>query len=55
MADYTGANRRITPYRDDASTPVIYEPVKHLWWEAGNTVLVIAYFVDDEGGHDYAH
>ena len=51
MADYTDAPRRITLYRDDATTSVIYERVKSIWW---NTVLVIAYLLDDKA-HDYAH
>ena len=49
------AKRRITIYRDDSTTPVVYEPVKHYWYEAGNTVLVIAYLIDDQGSHNYVH
>lgn len=55
MPDYTDSPRRITLYRDDSSTPVIYDHVKHIWWEARGTVLVIAYYIDDRGAHDYAH
>ena len=48
--------RRITIYRDHSTTPVVYEPVKHYWYEAGNTVLVIAYVTDVETGfHNYVH
>ncbi len=48
--------RRITIYRDDSTTPVVYEPVKHYWYEAHGTVLVIAYIVDAESGrHNYVH
>ena len=47
--------RRITLYRDDSTTPVVYERVKHFWYENGGKVLVIAYFVGDGGSHDYVH
>ena len=55
MADYTDALRRITIYRDDSTTPVVYDRVKHIWWEAHGSVLVIAYLIDSEGAHDYVH
>jgi hypothetical protein len=41
--------RKITLYRDDSTTQVIYENVKHYFWLAGNTVLSIA--VVDESSH----
>ena len=48
--------RRVSVYRDDSTTPVIYEPVKHIWWEAGNSVFVVAYITDEAtGSHNYAH
>lgn len=49
-------HRRITVYREDSTTPVVYEPVQHVWYEAGNTVLVIAFITDKAtGAHDYVH
>lgn len=48
--------RRITIYRDDSTTQVVYERVKHIFWTAGNSVLVIAQY--DEGSdmaHHYIH
>ena len=47
--------RRITLYRDDSTTPVVYERVKHFWYENGGRVLVIAYLVGTSGAHDYVH
>lgn len=56
MTTYNKAYRRITVYRDDSTTPVVYEPVKHYWYEANNTVLVIAYITHaDTGAHNYVH
>lgn len=40
-------------YRDDTTTKVVYENVKHWFWTAGNTVLVISQYTDDKGGHQY--
>lgn len=48
--------RKITIYRDDSTTQVIYENVKHVFWTANNTVLVIAQY--NEAGkveHRYIH
>jgi hypothetical protein len=36
--------RRITIYRDDSTTRVVYNCVKHIFWTANNTVLVIAQY-----------
>lgn len=47
--------RRITLYRDDSTTPVVYEPVKHYWYESNGAVLVIAYVSGANGEHNYAH
>lgn len=51
--------RTITLYRDDSTTQVVYEGVKHVFWTANNTVLVIAqYTFDDEHDqkkHHYIH
>lgn len=44
--------RRITLYRDDSTTQVVYDNVKHVFWLAGNTVLCIAQF---DGPHTDAH
>lgn len=42
-------------YRDDTTTKVVYENVKHYFWTANNTVLVIAQYVDEDGRHQYIH
>jgi hypothetical protein len=44
--------RKITLYRDDSTTQVIYEHVKHWFFLANNTVLCIAQY-DKEGNHHY--
>lgn len=38
--------RKITLYRDDSTTQVVYDRVKHIFWTANNSVLVIAQFTD---------
>ncbi len=45
--------RRVTLYRDDSTTQVVYERVKHLFWLAGNTVLCIAQYDEDFQNHHY--
>lgn len=46
--------RKITIYRDDSTTQVVYVNVKHFFWCAGNTVLVIAQITDKRTGkHRY--
>jgi hypothetical protein len=48
--------RTVTLYRDDSTVQVVYEHVKHIFWAAGNTVLVIAQITDTESGaHRYIH
>lgn len=48
--------RKITLYRDDSTTQVVYDKVKHFFWNADNTVLVIACVSDEEtGAHYYVH
>jgi hypothetical protein len=50
--------RRITIYRDDSTAPVVYEHVKHWFWTANNSVLVIAqinFQNSQEHGHHYIH
>ena len=48
--------RRVTLYRDDSTTQVVYENVKHVFWTAGNTVLVLAQYDDDtHTTHHYIH
>ena len=37
--------RKITIYRDDSTTQVVLENVKHVFWIAGNTVLVVAQYI----------
>lgn len=43
---------QLSLYRDDSLTPVIYENVKHVFWTAANTVLVVAQYKAD-GSHQY--
>lgn len=45
--------RKLTLYRDDSTTQVVYENVKHYFWLAGNTVLSIAVVNDLETGAHY--
>ena len=48
--------RSVVVYRDDSTTPVEYERVKHVFWTAGNTVLVLAVYREgSEIEHDYVH
>jgi len=48
--------RKLTLYRDDSTTQVVYENVKHFFWNANNTVLVIAQYDDvTPGSHHYIH
>ena len=48
--------QKLTLYRDDSTTQVIYENVKHFFWTANNTVLVIAQITNQETGeHRYIH
>jgi len=46
--------RKITLYRDDSTTQVVYEDVKHTFWTANNSVFVLAQYTDTEtGAHRY--
>lgn len=48
--------RKITLYRDDSTTQVVYENVKHFFWLANNTVLCIAQLdITSPHGHTYIH
>jgi len=48
--------RKITLYRDDSTTQVIFENVKHFFWTSNNTVLTIAQYINLETGeHKYIH
>lgn len=48
--------RKITLYRDDSTTQVIFENVKHYFLTANNTILTIAQLTDLEtGSHKYIH
>ncbi len=48
--------RRITIYRDDSTTQVVYEYVKHYFFTANNTVLSLAVVSNSETGeHYYVH
>ena len=42
-------------YRDDSTTPVVYERVKHAFMIADNTVLVLAQVRESGDTHDYIH
>lgn len=46
--------RKLTLYRDDSTTQVVFENVKHWFWTASNTVLTIAQYTDAAtGAHKY--
>jgi len=48
--------RRLTLYRDDSTTQVVFERVKHFFWTAGNTTLTIAQVTNEATGeHRYIH
>lgn len=48
--------RKLTIYRDDSTTQVVFENVKHFFWLAGNSVLCIAQYTDVvSGAHQYIH
>lgn len=48
--------RKITLYREDSTSQVIFENVKHFFWTAGGTVLVIAqYLKPGKPEHRYIH
>lgn len=48
--------RKITLYRDDSTTQVVFENVKHYFFTASNTVLIIAQYTNLEtGDHRYIH
>jgi hypothetical protein len=48
--------RTLTIYRDDSTISVVYDNVKHFFWTANNTVLVIAQYTDQANGdHRYIH
>lgn len=48
--------RTVTIYRDDSTTQVIYDTVKHIFWTASNTVLVLAVYSEPESdAHHYIH
>jgi hypothetical protein len=50
------ALRQITLYRDDSTTQVVFENVKHYFFTCGNTVLTIAKVADlATGEHFYIH
>lgn len=46
--------RKLTLYRDDSTTQIVFENVKHWFWTAGNTVLTIAQYTNmATGTHKY--
>ena len=45
--------RKVTIYREDSTTKVVYERVKHLFWLADNSVLCIAQYTEDGEKHHY--
>lgn len=52
----TGVMWTLKLYRDDSTTPVEFENVKHVFWTADNSVLVIAQYSDvTTGAHHYIH
>lgn len=50
------AERKLTLYRDDSTSQVVYDRVKTWFWSADNTVLVISRYDSDTGSeHHYIH
>jgi hypothetical protein len=48
--------RKITLYRDDSTTQVVFENVKHFFWTAHGSVLTIAQYTNAQTGeHRYIH
>jgi len=48
--------RKLTLYRDDSTSQVVFDRVKAWFWTAGNTVLVISRYDGPEGSeHHYIH
>lgn len=48
--------RKLILYRDDSTTQVVYDNVKHFFWTANNTVLTVAQITNVETGeHRYIH
>lgn len=48
--------RKLTLYRDDSTTQVVFENVKHFFWLANNSVLCIAQYTNIRTGeHKYIH
>lgn len=48
--------RKVTIYRDDSTSQVVYNDVKHIFWTANNTVLVIAHYrKPGSKAHYYVH
>lgn len=45
---------KVSIYRDDSITTVVYDNVKHCFWTSGNTVLTLAVY-DKSGEHYYIH
>lgn len=47
--------RKLTLYRDDSTTQVVFDNVKHFFFTAGNSILTIAQYTDPNGAHRYIH
>jgi hypothetical protein len=47
--------RKLTLYRDDSTTQVVFDRVKHFFWLANNSVLCIAQYTEDMQQHYYIH
>lgn len=39
--------RKLTVYRDDSTSQVVYKNIKAYFWTCNNTVLVISQYTDD--------
>lgn len=46
--------KRVTVYREDSVSQVVYENVKHCFWTCSGTVLTIA-VVREDGSHYYVN
>lgn len=44
---------KVTLYRRDSETPVIYDLVKHAWWEESARFIIAQFKVGSEHEHHY--
>lgn len=51
----SGQRWRVTIYRDDSETPIVYESVNSAFMTAGNTVLTVTIWNCAAGEHYYVN